>query len=300
MFGTAVGGDLRVAFDSILALTDLSPLSCHGLGLAESLARRFHARVTVGYVHTRLDVLREFGDGASNAARLRDWVRTEDEAHLTTLAAKYIEKLRLAGVDSVISDSAREGVGTLIERVRPDLVCMATRGRTGLASVLLGSVAEHTIRTSGVPVVVSRGGPFPAHGHPLKLMLALDLIDEPSVMARRVSKLLRPEDELILAHVVESMYVAHLPQPDVPELQRGAHAQLEQIELDPPAPTVRIEVRAGRPAESIIALCGETEADMIVTRTHGRRGFDHLLLGSVSERVARSAEVPVLVFPSHD
>ncbi|MHC4957995.1 MAG: universal stress protein [Planctomycetota bacterium] len=287
-----------MAFDSILALTDLSPLSCHGLELAESLARRIHARITVGYVHTRLDVLREFGEGEQDAARLREWVRREDEAHLETLAGKYIEKLRLAGVDSVISDSAREGVGLLIDRVRPDLVCMATRGRTGLASVLLGSVAEHTIRTSGVPVVVSRGGPFPAHGRPVKVLLALDLIAEPAVMARRVAKLLRPEDELVLAHVVESMYVAHLPQPDVPELERAAHAQLEQVELDPPAPNVRIEVCAGRPAESIIRLREDTGADLIVTRTHSRRGFDHLLLGSVSERVARSSEVPVLVYPS--
>ncbi len=36
-------------------------------------------------------------------------------------------------------------------------------------------------------------------------------------------------------------------------------------------------------------------ADLIVIGTHGRRGFDHLLLGSVAEGVSRRASVPVLL-----
>ena len=40
-------------------------------------------------------------------------------------------------------------------------------------------------------------------------------------------------------------------------------------------------------------------ADLIVMGTHGRSGFDRLLLGSVTERVLRRAKVPVLTVPSH-
>jgi nucleotide-binding universal stress UspA family protein len=38
-------------------------------------------------------------------------------------------------------------------------------------------------------------------------------------------------------------------------------------------------------------------ADLIVLGSHGRRGFQHMLLGSVAERVVRSSPCPVLIVP---
>jgi nucleotide-binding universal stress UspA family protein len=48
----------------------------------------------------------------------------------------------------------------------------------------------------------------------------------------------------------------------------------------------------------ILAQADRVRADLIVIGTHGRSGFDRLLLGSVSERVLRSARVPVLTVPA--
>jgi nucleotide-binding universal stress UspA family protein len=48
-------------------------------------------------------------------------------------------------------------------------------------------------------------------------------------------------------------------------------------------------------APSIIEAAQAWNADLIVMGTHGRRGFDHLMLGSVAERVLRIATVPVLM-----
>ena len=50
----------------------------------------------------------------------------------------------------------------------------------------------------------------------------------------------------------------------------------------------------GFPAEDIVRLATEVQADLIVVGTHGRRGLSHLLLGSVAERVVRTAPCPVL------
>ena len=52
--------------------------------------------------------------------------------------------------------------------------------------------------------------------------------------------------------------------------------------------------REGVPAELIDEIAKELGADMIVMGTHGRRGLSHVLLGSVAERVLRTARVPVL------
>jgi nucleotide-binding universal stress UspA family protein len=48
------------------------------------------------------------------------------------------------------------------------------------------------------------------------------------------------------------------------------------------------------PKEAIVRYAQEAGIDLIVMGTHGRRGADHLLMGSVAERVVRSAPCPVL------
>jgi len=54
-------------------------------------------------------------------------------------------------------------------------------------------------------------------------------------------------------------------------------------------------VRSGSPAFEIIEAAKELPADVIVISTHGRTGWKHALLGSVTENVVRHAPCPVLV-----
>jgi nucleotide-binding universal stress UspA family protein len=55
------------------------------------------------------------------------------------------------------------------------------------------------------------------------------------------------------------------------------------------------------PADEIVRYAREQGIDLIVLGTHGRRGVEHLLLGSVAERVVRTAGCPVLTVknPEH-
>jgi nucleotide-binding universal stress UspA family protein len=53
-------------------------------------------------------------------------------------------------------------------------------------------------------------------------------------------------------------------------------------------------LRLGPAWSEISAAATESKADLIVIGTHGRRGFAHALLGSVAEKVVRSAPCPVL------
>jgi nucleotide-binding universal stress UspA family protein len=55
------------------------------------------------------------------------------------------------------------------------------------------------------------------------------------------------------------------------------------------------KVRAGAPAEQIVALAIETRADAIVMGTHGWSGIKNFVMGSVAESVLRSAPCPVVV-----
>lgn len=58
-----------------------------------------------------------------------------------------------------------------------------------------------------------------------------------------------------------------------------------------------IATREGDPVGEILAQAREMSADLLVLGTHGRSGFDRLVLGSVTEKVLRKAEGPVLSVP---
>jgi nucleotide-binding universal stress UspA family protein len=62
---------------------------------------------------------------------------------------------------------------------------------------------------------------------------------------------------------------------------------------------VRQVVEFGAAVGNIIDIAEREAVDRIVMSTHGRTGIDHLLIGSVSEKVVARAPCPVLVVPAH-
>ena len=87
---------------------------------------------------------------------------------------------------------------------------------------------------------------------------------------------------------------------------KEVYEQFEQIGreadsyVEKAAKTAGIEVESivlkGDPAEMILNFAEEQNVDMIVVGSHGKGGFERLVIGSVSEKVVRHAKVPVLVF----
>ncbi|HVY25361.1 MAG TPA: universal stress protein [Polyangiaceae bacterium] len=65
-------------------------------------------------------------------------------------------------------------------------------------------------------------------------------------------------------------------------------------ELQERIPAARSLLKMGVPWEQILATAKEEQVDVIVMGTHGRRGVEHFVLGSVAEKVVRLAPVPVL------
>jgi len=63
---------------------------------------------------------------------------------------------------------------------------------------------------------------------------------------------------------------------------------------------ISVYVTLGWPAERIVALATSVDADMIVIGTHGRRGLERILDGSVAEEVVRRAPCGVLVIKPRD
>lgn len=83
--------------------------------------------------------------------------------------------------------------------------------------------------------------------------------------------------EEIQRRVTERVKLAFAGRPSVSEVQFFVHA------------------RIGRPVDEILRLCKEVGADLVFIGSHGKTGIERLVLGSVSERVVREAECPVMV-----
>jgi len=87
-------------------------------------------------------------------------------------------------------------------------------------------------------------------------------------------------------------------------LRESGKKQLQEFVESHPHDEIQPElvVQTGVAADSILSLAQLQKADVIVMGTHGRRGFDRLMLGSVTDRVMRTAPCPVLAAskPPHD
>jgi nucleotide-binding universal stress UspA family protein len=64
-----------------------------------------------------------------------------------------------------------------------------------------------------------------------------------------------------------------------------------------PGVTVEVLLREGDATTEVLAQASAMDADLIVLGTHGRSGFERLVLGSVTEKVLRKASAPVLTVP---
>lgn len=96
---------------------------------------------------------------------------------------------------------------------------------------------------------------------------------------------------------VDQRYPFDLSTAQMTEAFRAEGENVTQTAADraPDGLDVVTAVEEGVPHECILEYADERDADLIVTGTHGRRGLDRFLLGSVSERVLRGATVSVLV-----
>ena len=88
------------------------------------------------------------------------------------------------------------------------------------------------------------------------------------------------------------------------EWERDARERLQHMvpESEGEAPHAVLVTRAGDPVRQVTSYAREINADIVVLGTHGRGAVAHMLMGSVAERVVRTAPCPVLTVrhPQHE
>ncbi len=136
--------------NAILFPTDFSPSAAHAWQYAVTLARQFKAILYVLHV-LELPPAESFPSRAARARAVRE-LRRKGEAHLASwVQGQGLKRAQLRTL-TAWGTPAYEILETAQE-TRVDLIVMATHGRTGLAHLLLGSVAERVVRTASCPVL---------------------------------------------------------------------------------------------------------------------------------------------------
>jgi nucleotide-binding universal stress UspA family protein len=102
--------------------------------------------------------------------------------------------------------------------------------------------------------------------------------------------------------VVPALGATTLPPIALKDLDREGMLAALRTFAGPASARASVDVRlleASDPRREILEQASSLKADLLVMGTHGRSGFDHLLLGSVTEKVIRKSPCPVMVVPRH-
>lgn len=278
----------------VLCATDFSRTAKVALDWASSLARSEHAELDV--VHTWQ--LPQVMSPAGTYVPVSDLAK-DIEGDIARELDRVCEGRQVTG-KLVVRGPPDVGVTSAADETRADLIVVGTHGRSGLAHVLLGSVADRIIRTANVPVVtVPAVWDERSRAQPL-VRRALVAVDpegstEPAIVeALGFAKRLGAEVDLV--HVLEAPAYLMRHEAIVAEMERSARASLAELagRHVGTASTCHLVVRRGSVAETVVATAAERDVDLIVLPTHGRIGAERFFFGSIAERVARLAKRPIL------
>ncbi len=136
-----------------------------------------------------------------------------------------------------------------------------------------------------------------------KILCAVDFSESSPLVAQYAAHMANcMSAEVIVLYAAPSLnqYVGfHVPPSSIEnfvgEIVTGAEKTMDDF-LNTHFSGVKVtgRVTTGYASEEILDAADEEHADMIVMGTHGRKGIDRMLFGSVAEKVVKSAAIPVL------
>jgi nucleotide-binding universal stress UspA family protein len=295
------------------------------------LARALNSRLTLLHVNEAFEPLKQrpaFAGSSRNSTVTEEWRYNYEQATRLELASLVEQYCTGVAVETVLLEGrAPQSILRHLEKTSFDLLVMGTHGKPWYQRLLLGSTVEAVVRAASVPVLIVRNIAATPNPPRLKKLLLPTDFSVSGTVGEEWGLLLAAHgvEEVVLVHVIENplLDVYH---PDAAELDlrkvmeesrqhpprsaqpfwdhahRVAHEKLTHLRqpLLGALRQVEVQVRDGGAAAEILKAAGSEDPDLIVIATHGRTGVRRLLLGSVTEKVMRTAPCPVLAVPSRE
>ena len=304
-------------FERILIPLDGSPRAELALGQVGRILRREDSEVILLRVIDLAEAIRTMDPALRvDTAYLREHERTEAQKYLHDVARRFSDQ----GMKVHARIAEGPPAETILEQANQEgatLIVMTTHGRTGIFRWLIGSIAEKVVRASPLPLVLIRSfrstpkgdlEPVTAEEYPFRKILV------PTDGSPAADAAVTPAEKF--AHLCNSEIIVLHAQTPVIYPGEGAGVLPMELPLGPRASeddplTVRAAERfrdsglkvtrltvLGDPAAQIIDQSHAPGIDLIAMSTHGRSGLSRWVMGSVTERVLRHADVPLLLIRS--
>ena len=314
-----------IDIQSILLARDFSPVSSRALRFSIDLARRTGA--TLHILHAQILHADPLTPGTSATAPgdedlIRDQLSKYDNGDSVTSGEGKGIKVEEAIVRDV---AAAPAILRYASENDMDVICVGTHGRRGIRRFLLGSVAEEVVRRADRPVISVRApeDESAAVEAPSRILVPTDFSDPSRAAFRHAVELAQVYDARIdVLHVIQqslhpAFYVGGVTDirdidPDIEEKVEdrladfldetfagsSARSSSNRPAVETASPVVDAEVMPhvviGTIDTEVPAFINDHENDLVVMSTKGQTGLDRVLLGSVAEKIVRTAPCPVL------
>jgi nucleotide-binding universal stress UspA family protein len=141
-----------------------------------------------------------------------------------------------------------------------------------------------------------------------KILFPCDLTENSDVIIPYVLSLAEKYNSgIYLLHVVRDLskwgglYAIRWRHPSVEVIQQEANDAAERqinrvcVDLMKSCPNFQKKIVSGDPAAEILKIIESEGIGLVIMATHGRKGLEHTIMGSVAENVVKSSPVPVLI-----
>jgi nucleotide-binding universal stress UspA family protein len=192
---------------------------------------------------------------------------------------------------------------------KPDLVVVGAQGHTNLGGrLLLGSVSQRVLYEAGCSVRVARDGTRKGRDAAVRLVVGMDGSPGAEAAIEAVAARAWPVGSEARVVAVLDTFMSVKPDADEPSVLKWVEAGDEKdwewvrSAFEPAAEKLRraglaatVELKSGNPKHVLVAEAEGWGADCLFVGAKGMRGFDRLLMGSVSAAVAARAHCSVEV-----
>ena len=298
-----------MSLKTILVGVDFSEHSEAAVAQATDIASHVGAKVILVHAgvvpEPAVDLSRTIGQDAGDWQQiLRDRLE-ENRKALSALRERH-EGRGVTISQMVIDDLPDAGIAKAAEEVGADLVVVGSRGNTGFTRLLLGSVAERVVRHTKSHVMVARPK-TQGRGGFKRVLVPTDFSETAQHAFDLAADLLAPDGVIEALHCWQLPPMAgghYIPAPSakvVAEMRQDLSRRTEAAGERTLAPLrergLNIEFRQveAAPATAIVDAAAAGNVDAIVMGSHGRRGLQRFLLGSLAETTVRYAPVSVVV-----
>jgi nucleotide-binding universal stress UspA family protein len=269
----------------IIVPTDFSEFSENALKVAADIAKKHGSEIILLHM---LDISDQLISITENTKR-------RELMYFMQLANKRFEELtakpNLNGikVTPVIKHfKVFEEINNAAKELKADIILMSSRGASGIKGYFVGSNTERVVRTAQIPVLVIKSEM--KKFQPKTIVFACDFTAEnvaPYKKVKKIAEFFGADLKLVYINTPNLKYKStYEAREHMREFMSSAKISIKTESI--------LVYNDYMIEEGIKNAAEDLNADMIAIPTHGRKGIDKMLSGSIGENVANTSDIPVL------